>query len=193
MDIVLERFLPKIGDTLSGRYVLTEELGRGGFGIVYKAQQRGIEEEVALKILLPHVLSHKGMATRFQQEIQLAKGLRHPNTIRLLDSDRTEDGIPFYVMEFLRGLSLDDVITNEGSLSPERVRRLGIQILGSLFEAHTRGIVHRDLKPKNIVICDIIGAENLAKVLDFGIAKALGNGRGGLTETDMVIGTPQYM
>lgn len=192
---VLERIIPKPGDVLAARYTLVEEIGRGGFGVIFRARQQGLEEDVAVKIILPHNLSKKDVGERFEREIALAKGLRHPNTIRLLDCSETDEGLPFYVMEFLAGRPLSGVVAREGSLSPEATRRLLIQVLGSLSEAHSRGIVHRDLKPENIMMCDIVGARNFVKVLDFGIAKALtddGVGRS-LTKTDVVMGTPNYM
>ena len=192
---VLERIIPKPGDVLAARYTLMEEIGRGGFGVIFRARQQGLEEDVAVKIILPHNLSRKDVGERFQREIALAKGLRHPNTIRLLDCSETDEGLPFYVMEFLAGRPLSRVVAREGSLSPEATRRLLLQVLGSLSEAHSKGIVHRDLKPENIMLCDIVGARNFVKVLDFGIAKALtedGIGKT-LTKTDVVMGTPNYM
>ena len=191
---VLERLLPSVGEMIVGRYELKEEIGRGGFGVVYRAWQTGLEEDVAIKILLPHVLENDDILRRFEQEVVVAKGLRHPNSIRLLDFARTDKGLPFYVMEFVRGDALDKVISDAGRLSAHRTQRILSQVLKSLGEAHSKGVVHRDLKPANLMLTEIYGESNFVKVLDFGIAKALG-GDNALhqTSTGMVLGTPAYM
>ena len=195
MSDVLDALLPKPGTLLAGRYLLESELGRGGFGVVYKARQQGLDEPVAVKILLPHVVSKEQVKARFQREVAVAKRLRHPNTIRLLDVSQTEHGLPYYVMEYLSGRNLADVLYEEGALSRERTRKIGVQVLRSLSEAHSNGVVHRDLKPENLVLCEITGADDFVKVLDFGIAKALAadGTASNITQTDMVMGTPNYM
>lgn len=191
---VLERLLPSVGEMIVDRYELKEEIGRGGFGVVYRAWQTGLEEDVAIKILLPHVLENDDILRRFEQEVVVAKGLRHPNSIRLLDFARTDKGLPFYVMEFVRGDPLDKVISGAGRLSAKRTQTILNQVLKSLGEAHSKGVVHRDLKPANLMLTEIYGESNFVKVLDFGIAKALG-GDNALhqTSTGMVLGTPAYM
>lgn len=192
---MIEQIVPKAGDCLLDRYVLNRELGRGGFGIVFHATHLGLDEAVAVKILLPHVVVIPKLRERFQREVRVAKGLRHPNTIRIIDFAETESGLPFYVMEFIRGESLDRVLFNECGVSPARAKRIGEQLLKSLAEAHANGVVHRDLKPANMLLCEIFGERDFIKVLDFGIAKALldTEGRPKLTETDSVMGTPHYM
>ena len=191
---LLERLLPAIGDVINNRYELREEIGRGGFGVVFRGTQRGLNEDVAIKILLPHVLEHEDVAQRFEREVIVAKGLRHPNTIRILDCDKTEKGLPYYVMEMVTGTPLDDLISEEAPLSPLRTRRIGVQILKSLAEAHSKGVIHRDLKPPNMIITEIFGEDDFVKVLDFGIAKALtGETALHMTSTGMVLGTPAYM
>ena len=190
----LEQLVPLVGDVLVDRYELLQELGRGGFGVVFLATQRGLDEDVAVKLLLPHVLANPQLYQRFEREILVAKGLRHPNSVRILDVAKTDRGLPFYVMEFVDGRALDEVLKREGRLSPERTRKIGTQILKSLNEAHSKGVVHRDLKPGNVMLCDLVGENDFVKVLDFGIAKALGNvGTGQQTETGLVLGTPAYM
>jgi len=174
MANVMENLLPKSGEKLGGRYILGEKLGRGGFAVVFRATHTGIDEDVAVKVLLPHILSNAELAPRFEREVLLAKGLRHPNTIRILDFDETDKGLPFYVMEYIRGDGLDKIIEREKGLSPMRTRHVTVQLLKSLAEAHDAGIVHRDLKPENLLLCDIFGESDFVKVLDFGIAKALG-------------------
>ncbi len=171
-----------------------EELGRGGFGIVFKATHRSLGTSVAVKVLLPHVLSDPSHAQRFHREVALTKRLSHPNTVRILDAEQTADGLPFFVMEYIEGRTLQGVLAREGKLSPARAARITIQVLKSLAEAHAQGIVHRDLKPGNIMIAEVYGERDYVKVLDFGIAKALEtSGTAGATETGMILGTPAYM
>ena len=194
MASVLERLLPQVGDTLRGQYVLKGTLGQGGFAIVFRANNLNLNEDVAIKVLLPHVMSNASLAPRFQREVALAKGLRHPNTIRILDYGETDNGLPYYVMEYVRGATLNSVLHRKGPISPERARHVSVQILKSLAEAHSQGIVHRDLKPENALICEIFGETDFVKVLDFGIAKALGNDdMSTMTQTDVLMGTPNYM
>ena len=191
---ILERLLPTTGQLVSDRYELVEEIGRGGFGVVYKAVQVGLDEEVALKLLLPHVLDNEDIVSRFQREVAVAKSLRHPNAIRILDVNTTDKGIPYYVMEYVRGRPLDNVLRDEGRISPARTQRIMLQMLKSLGEAHSKGVVHRDLKPGNLMVSDIYGETDFVKVLDFGIAKALAaDGLIAQTSTGMVLGTPAYM
>ena len=190
----LEQLVPVVGDVLVDRYVLGRELGRGGFGVVFQATQKGLDEEVAIKLLLPHVLANVKLYQRFEREILIAKGLRHPNSVRILDVAKTDRGLPFYVMELVEGNALDDILAREGRLSEARTQKIGIQILKSLTEAHSKGVVHRDLKPGNVMLCNLIGEQDFVKVLDFGIAKALGEGgEGQQTETGLILGTPAYM
>jgi len=186
--------LPRTGDIIAGRYELGGELGSGAFGIVYKARQIGLEEDVALKIVLPRLVADQSVVKRFEREVMLAKGLRHPNTVRVLDYAETDYGLPFYAMEFIDGVRLDDLVQQEGRLSPTRVRRITIQVLKSLREAHSQDIVHRDLKPQNIILADIVGEKDFVKVLDFGLAKALsGPKQIHATTGGVTLGTPNYM
>ena len=192
---LLERLIPSSGEVLVDRYELGPVLGRGGFGIVFRAIHKGLDEPVAVKVLLPHVLANPDLVSRFEREVYLAKGLRHPNTIRILDFAKTSSGLPFYVMEFVSGCSLLDVIRRERALSAGRVQRVAVQILKSLAEAHANGVVHRDLKPPNVMLCEIHDEDDFVKVLDFGIAKALADPDqpGELTRSGLVLGTPRYM
>ena len=188
--------VPTIGDVVNGRYRIDAQIGRGGFGIVYKATQLGMERVVALKVMLPQAMVHQDMVERFRREAILARNLNHPNTIRLYDFGETEGNVLFIAMEFLEGKTLDRVAKEEGPLSIDRVHRVGVQILKSLAEAHQHGIIHRDLKPANIMVLQsIVGEPDFVKVLDFGIAKAFGeeNTNKQLTKTGIGFGTPFYM
>ncbi|MDX9723279.1 MAG: protein kinase [Myxococcota bacterium] len=188
--------VPKIGDVVAGRYELTGELGRGGFGVVFKATQLGMNRPVALKVLLPQAASVDTVVDRFTREAQLAKNLVHPNTIQLYDFGETEGNCLYISMEFLEGETLDKLLKREGQLPMERAIHIAAQILKSLAEAHEHGIVHRDLKPANIFLRQLVGEKDFVKVLDFGIAKALnldGNEDEKLTQTGSSFGTPSYM
>jgi serine/threonine-protein kinase len=190
----LERLLPKVGDCIAGRYELLEVLGEGGFGIVYRANHTALGRSVALKLMHPHVVGSDRLVRRFEREVAVVKDLQHPNTIRINDFGTTDKDLPFYVMEYLRGRSLEEVLAQEGPLSPARTCRVMIQILKSLAEAHARGVVHRDLKPANVMICEIYGERDFVKVLDFGIAKALAaEDNVTQTQTGMLLGTPAYV
>ncbi len=186
--------LPEPGDVILGRYVIQEQIGRGGFGIVYKAVQTGLQRVVALKMLLPSAMVHEDMVERFRREAVLARNLNHPNTIRLYDFGQTEQGLLFIAMEYLEGRALDRVI-KDGPMEIERVQRIGAQLLKSLAEAHQHGVIHRDIKPSNIFICDnVVGETDFVKVLDFGIAKAFGEKESSrLTQTGVGFGTAFYM
>ena len=191
---ILQGLLPRVGERVSDRFELVEEIGRGGFGVFFKAVQVGLDAEVALKILLPHVLDNEDIVGRFQREVAVAKSLKHPNSIRILDVNTTDKGIPYYVMEMVHGDPLDLVLRTERKLSPARTQRILTQVLKALGEAHAKGVVHRDLKPGNLMVCDIHGEKDYVKVLDFGIAKALtADGPLQQTSTGMVLGTPAYM
>ncbi len=186
----------EVGDLVATRYRLTEEIGRGAMGIVYRANQEEMNREVALKTLLPQAVFHPRMIARFKREVRVISQLKHPNTITIFDYGDLPNGLLYFAMEMLDGTPLGTVIKTEGSLAPERVRRVSMQILKSLDEAHSKGIIHRDLKPDNIFICDVHGESDFVKVLDFGIAKALdpgGEEAVELTGTGMSVGTPVYM
>ncbi|MBN1947348.1 MAG: serine/threonine protein kinase [Bradymonadales bacterium] len=193
-DSQIRMSLPEIGEVLAGRYEILSELGVGGFGAVYKAHQRGLNKEVAVKVLLPAAASIEGAAARFRREAMLAKELSHPNTIQLYDYGQTEDGLTFIAMELLDGHELEEELKNNGPMPAERVKRIATQVLKSLSEAHAHGIVHRDLKPSNIMLVDVFGESDFVKVLDFGIARAFADHQEDFkTRTGTIIGTPQYM
>lgn len=181
---------PAIGDVLLGRYELAEEIGRGGFGVVYRAKQLGMNRDVAVKLL--HEKGDEEMRERFKREAQMARNLNHPHTIRQYEFGETEDGLLYLVLEFLDGVNLVEAIANDGALGDDRVRHIAEGILKSLGEAHSQGIVHRDLKPANIMICNIFGETDYPKVLDFGIAKTI-HGNTDLTQAGVALGSPKYM
>lgn len=180
------------GDVCDGRYRVESLLGQGGFGAVYAAVQQNLGRRVALKVLRPHLSESGDFRARFDREAQIAQRLEHPNTVRILDFGRTQGGLPFIVWEYLDGRPLSEVLAREGPLSPARVARIALQVLGSLADAHRLGIVHRDVKPANLYLCQFAGEPDFVKVLDFGIAKLLDGGAAAMTQTGVVVGTPAY-
>jgi hypothetical protein len=181
-----------------GQYTLTEKLGEGGMGVVYLARHALLRRPSAIKLLPPDKLSAEGEA-RFEREVQLTAKLSHPNTIRVFDYGRTPEGIFYYVMEYLEGASLEDVVALAGPLAAGRVIHILDQVAGALSEAHGIGLIHRDIKPANIFLTQQGGVPDVAKVLDFGLVKQLH--RTGvdastvqmLTGDHTISGTPTYM
>jgi serine/threonine-protein kinase len=187
---------PKLppGHLVAGRYELVELLGEGGHGTVYRATQRPLGREVAIKMILAEAVFSDGMLERFTREAALVQRLEHPNTVRMYDFGTTEDGLPFIVFELLRGRTLEQEIAR-GPLTTERMERVASQVLKSLMEAHALGIVHRDIKPSNILLSDYSGETDFVKVLDFGVARHTEPGASGapITRAGQIVGTPSYM
>ena len=176
-----------------GQYTLGEKIGTGGMGTVYKATHRLLRRPTALKLLNADKYSDEA-AQRFEREVQLTSQLNHPNTITVYDYGRTPDGVFFYAMEYLNGLNLEDLVTCEGALPEGRMVGILRQICGSLAEAHKAGLIHRDIKPSNIIVNYRGGLVDFVKVLDFGLAKAMGDGEGiRLTAPNTMAGTPLYL
>jgi len=191
-----------VGKRFAGRYVVEALLGEGGMGWVFKAQHAAMGTTVALKVMRPDVARDVTAIRRFYREAKTCAELRHHHTIRVFDFGISEDGAPFLVMEYLEGHSLShelDLCAADGSgggaMPPERVVRIARQIVKSLDEAHARGVIHRDLKPSNVFLAEMHGETDYVKVLDFGIAKRVGDldDDATLTRSGAVVGTPQYL
>ncbi|MCK6552556.1 serine/threonine protein kinase, partial [Myxococcota bacterium] len=180
-----------LGQILTGQYRIDAVLGQGGMGVVFRARQLSVGRDVAIKILLRQLAHDPQAILRFENEARIVSRLRHPNTIRLYDCQRTEEGDLFFVTELLSGKPLSELLATEGRLTIDRALGITDQICRSLAEAHASGIVHRDLKPANVFI-DRIGLDDVVKVLDFGIAKNI-ESAGNITRTGGVNGTPAYM
>ncbi|MBS2013683.1 MAG: serine/threonine protein kinase [Deltaproteobacteria bacterium] len=182
------------GTIIADRYEVVELLGMGGHGAVYRALQRPLGREVALKTILVEALAGDGALERFTREAKVVQGLEHPHTVRLFDFGTTREGMPFSVFELLRGPTLEQEIA-QGPLTPHRVGRIASQILKSLMEAHAKGIVHRDVKPSNVLLLDYFGEKDFVKVLDFGVARPIlaPAPRDAITHAGQIIGTPAYM
>ncbi len=175
-----------VREALASEYEIIEELGRGGMALVYRARDRQLEREVAIKVLPFSLAFDAEFVERFQREARTAAQLEHPNIIPIYRVGRSGRVI-YFVMKFLRGGSLSTVLVERKKLSPPEIRRLLLEAGSSLGYAAQRGIVHRDIKPDNIMF-DEFGQ---CMLTDFGIAKAASGQR--LTGTGMSIGTPHYM
>ena len=185
---------PLIGKVFGGRFEITGKIGAGGMGIVYKARQRGMDRNVAIKVLLKEYLTNETAVRRFEREALAVSKLEHPNTVRIYDFGESDEGMLYIAMEFLVGAPLERRLKREGNFSVRTVLRVVQQICRSLDEAHKKGIIHRDLKPDNVFVGEIEGQKDFAKVLDFGVAKLRENTEGGtLTQHGTIFGTPKYM
>ncbi|MCA9603431.1 MAG: serine/threonine protein kinase, partial [Myxococcales bacterium] len=163
---------PLLGQTILDRYKIVSELGEGGMGKVYRAEQKmgNATRFVAIKTLHPELSRDPQIVARFLRESETVIQLTHPNTIQFYDFGELPDKTLFIVMEYIEGESLAHTLLR-GAIEPTRVDKLLVQICGSLNEAHGLGIVHRDLKPDNILLTNRGGQTDFVKVLDFGIAK----------------------
>lgn len=183
----------------AGSYALTRVLGRGGMGEVWLAKHRMLARPAAVKLILPQDLSEDGqraMSERFDREAQATAALRSVHTVELYDYGETADGGLYYAMELLDGIDIQRLVQTHGALDADRVIYLLRQICDSLAEAHRAGLVHRDIKPANLYLCQLGGAYDFVKVLDFGLVKSLGAEAGlDLEGTGMgkIVGTPAYM
>lgn len=175
-----------------GQYDLQQRIGRGGMGTVYLGAHGLLDRKVAIKVLENAEATERSLA-RFQREVQLSARLKHPNTIEIYDFGRTGEGTFFYVMEFVDGISLEQLVDYYGRQPAERVIYLLLQICGSIAEAHAMGMVHRDIKPANVLLTSRSGIHDLIKVLDFGLAKRIDHDSMQLTRVDSLTGTPLYM
>ena len=182
-----------VGKTVDRRYRISEIIGQGGMGIVYRAQHQMLQREVALKVVRRDVVQDETAVKRFLTEARAIAALKNPHTVTIYDSGVTEDGALYYTMELLTGQALSRALRRDGALDYRRAGDIVAQICESLEEAHAMGILHRDIKPDNIFLVREGGRE-FAKLVDFGIAKVLGETADGpMTRTGMLVGTPRYL
>ncbi|HZI42167.1 MAG TPA: serine/threonine-protein kinase, partial [Gemmatimonadaceae bacterium] len=184
---------PFVGRVLAERYHMLKRLGEGGMGTVYLAEHVKMNRQCAVKVMNGALLSDSDSAQRFAREASNAARIIHPNVAAVFDYGET-DGVVYLVMEYVEGLSLTRLLERETMLPPSRAIDIAHQVSEALVAAHELGIVHRDLKPDNIIIAPGKTGRDIAKVVDFGIAKAIEEGpTESLTRTGLVIGTPEYM
>jgi serine/threonine-protein kinase len=199
--------------TAVGNYRLDSILGRGGMGTVYSGEHIYIKKQVAVKVLHPQFARYPEAVNRFLREARAASSINHPNIVDVTDFGVLADGLVYFVMEYLDGVSLEDVIERDGAVELHRALNIANQMALALEAAHAQGVVHRDLKPDNIMLLQRPGRRDLVrigadhqwvterekvydfvKVLDFGIAKVLQpDGLGAETVQGAVFGTPEYM
>lgn len=177
-----------------GQYALKRKLGEGGMGEVWLAEHALLKRPCAVKFIRPDLAANPATAARFAREVQAVTGLTHVNTVRVYDYGRAEDGSFYYVMEYLDGPTLEELVQTNGPLPPGRVVYLLRQVCGALAEAHAAGLVHRDLKPGNVIVAALGGQPDVAKLLDFGLVQDLSADAGDrLTQIGTVLGTPAFM
>ncbi|MBK8171752.1 MAG: protein kinase [Sandaracinaceae bacterium] len=184
------------GTILAGRFEVVELLARGGMGKVYRAVQMPLGRPVALKVLdiKGGGASRADFRGRFFLEAATAAKLSHPNTVTIFDYGMSGDSIYFIAMELVEGVTLAEIIKRKGPVDPARVAHMGVQICGSLSEAHAMGVVHRDMKPSNVLLTHRGHDPDFVKVVDFGLVKVLGDEtENDFTQTGMMMGTPKYM
>jgi eukaryotic-like serine/threonine-protein kinase len=182
----------QLGKVLDGKYRLDAFLSHGGMGAVYRATHVMLGKTIAVKLINPDLVTSPEIVRRFQREARAATALNHPNIVAVYDLGQTTDGTLYIAMEFVNGPSLKSVIETGGPISPTRTIGLLRQVAGALSVAHRHGIVHRDLKPHNIMLAKTDDGQELAKLVDFGIAKTFDEATQ-LTMTGYALGTPQYM
>ncbi len=175
-----------------GQYRLLEKIGAGAMGVVYKGQHAMLRRPTAIKMLdVDHV--NENSIKRFEREVQITCNLNNPHTVAIYDYGRTPEGVFYYAMEYLDGLNLQTLVEQDGPQPEGRVVSILRQVCASLYEAHSSGLVHRDIKPANIML-NRRGAEpDVVKVLDFGLVKAMDDGKQGQQSGSDMSGTPLYM
>ena len=180
------------GRVLGGKFRLIRRIGTGGMGSVYQAVHLELEKKVAVKLLHQQMAPHQEVFQRFKREAKIACKLNHPHIIEVFDFDRTEDGIPYIIMEFLDGEDLEALLTRRRMLPLDQVMHLFEGICSAVQQAHEQGVIHRDLKPQNILLCRVGDRADFPKVLDFGISK-LRDANSIVTQTKAYLGTPCFM
>lgn len=183
--------------TLDARYLLERRLGQGGMGVVFEARHIFLKTKHAIKVILPDLVGNDPMlTTRFRQEALAAAAIRHQNIIAVTDFGVVRSTMPFLVMEFVKGRSLQDILTTEGAMPPQRAWEFISAIAAGVGAAHRQNIVHRDLKPLNIMVQDDVPVAEGVKILDFGLAKIKSGellGSFVQAQTSGLMGSPFYM
>jgi serine/threonine-protein kinase len=189
---------PLIGQTI-GNYRVTQKLGEGGMGSVYLAEHPHIGKKVALKVLHAEFASNQEVVARFFNEARAVNDIGHPNIVDIVDYGVLQGGpmgdrMVYFIMEYLGGRSLSQLIRQESPLAPERALTIALQVADALAASHRTGIIHRDLKPDNVMLLQRGREHDFVKLLDFGIAKLTTDQAGSRrTRTGIVMGTPAYM
>jgi serine/threonine-protein kinase len=177
-----------------GVYTLSRRLGGGGMGDVFLAEHRLLKRPCAVKVIREDREGDQSTLTRFQNEVQATARLTHPNTVEIYDYGVTDNGMFFYVMEFLPGMSVQELVDRTGPLPAGRVIHLLRQVCDALAEAHRGGLIHRDIKPGNLFAAERGGIHDFAKLLDFGLVKSTRSMAENIQNTreGVVVGSPLY-
>jgi serine/threonine-protein kinase len=182
-----------------GAYRLEAELAEGGMATVYLAHHALLKRPTAIKIMKRHMATDE-LAARFEREVRLVSELTHPNTVEIYDYGHTPDGLLYYAMEYVEGITLDALVAGHGALPLGRMRYIVLQVCDALAEVHRRRMVHRDIKPQNVMLCERGGVGDFVKLIDFGIVKRIEAVAGdypdaqrALTRQVRLLGTPSYM
>ncbi len=180
---------------IDGRYEVVQRLGEGGMSYVYEAKDMSGHASVAIKVLSPKLSKDRSSVERLRREAGLAMRLEHPNACKILRLGETEDGLIYLVMPYLKGELLSDREVKGGPMDPDVGVRLLVQILAGLEHAHGLHIIHRDLKPENVMLVPGPDGQDVAVVMDFGLAKEnrADSGLAKLTATGIILGTPEFM
>jgi serine/threonine-protein kinase len=182
------------GSIFAGKYRIEKVLGRGGMGLVLAARHLGLDEPVAIKVLLPAMMDVAGMVERFTREARASAKIKNDHVVRVTDVDALPSGVPYMVMERLDGIDLSDHFKNVGPLPIADAVRFLLETCAAIGEAHAMGIIHRDLKPANLFLARRRDGATSIKVLDFGISKAMQSlGEHTVTVAGTVLGSPSYM
>ncbi len=182
----------RVGQVVDDRYKLLEVMAAGAMGEVFKAERVPVGKLVAIKFLHASFISDHEFQARFDRETRVMSKLAHPNCVSVVDFGVWHD-TPYLVMDFVNGETLRKRLDDRGALPPDKALALARQITAGLAHAHEQGIIHRDVKPANIMISDEIGHGERVRILDFGLARLRGNVGRDATQTNMVVGTPNYM
>ena len=194
----MDEFAFREGDLLAGKYRFERVLGRGGMGVVVAAFHVQLAQPVAMKFLLREACAHPEAVSRFLREARAAVRIQSEHVARVLDVGELEPGVPYIVMEYLRGSDLGEVVSASGALQVSDAVDYVLQACEAIAEAHALGIVHRDLKPANLFLTRRPDGSGFVKVIDFGISKATQEGGGlgesaNMTSTTAMLGSPRYM
>ncbi|WP_437976785.1 protein kinase [Sorangium sp. So ce295] len=184
---------PYIGTTFDHRYKIERLLGEGGMGFVYLARHKVIDKRVAVKVLRAELARDREIFERFVQEARSASSIGNPHIVDISDFGDLPDGSTYFVMEYLEGVSLAQLIDSPNELPMDRICHIALQLSAGLAAAHDAGIIHRDLKPDNVFVVARGSDPNFVKILDFGIAKVSTSTTTKLTRAGAVFGTPHYM
>jgi serine/threonine protein kinase len=191
---MVDSVYPRPGRLIADKYQLDAMIGEGAMGTVWSATHVNLNQRVAVKLILPELADSESVRQRFEAEAKAAAALRSRFVVQVYDSGINEEGVPYLVMEYLQGESLEDTIEKSGALSLEYGIQVIAQVAKGLARAHSQGIVHRDLKPANVFMAQTDDGDEVAKILDFGIAKFQREGPNvSSTATGTVVGTPLFM